>query len=126
MPTRGIRNLSFDYGLEEVRPTEKIDRARLPASGDLPPSSERPSSMQEDLVRLPSYTDAVDEFVRPMIADTSICRPQRYNKLLDEAEEALIEMESDDPELKALMKVLEDHSDMRDLLHYYLQSLLNA
>jgi hypothetical protein len=124
-----ISRLDFQYGLEEVSPLRPADHAGLPTGGALQPSNEGPASRVEELVAAPSFAGAIDEFVRPQIADLGICRPERFAALLAEARE-ILQHQGDaaaggaaSPEL---VDVLERQDGLRDLLGYYVQSLLSA
>lgn len=129
MPTSRIRPLDFNHGLEDIEPFDQgVDRPRLPPSEMLQPSRQGPASPVEELIRAHSFSDALDASIRPAIADLSICRPERYNRLLAEAQNILGEIgqRSGDPDIDGLCAVLDQQGDLRDLLGYYLQSLLNA
>ena len=129
MPADRIPSLNFRYGLEDVTPVTPPDRAVLPTGGSLKPTDSGPGSQVEELVGAPSFSTAIDDFIRPQIADLAICRPERFATLLEEAHEILKRRgheaggsdASDD-----LMAVLERQDGLRDLLGYYVQSLLSA
>lgn len=125
MPTSRIGSLHFDYGIEDIVPVEKVKTDRLPDSGNLLPSHEGMSSHVEELVRANSFEDTIDAFINPEIANAAICRPERYNALLRDVEESVSDDE-DDPDLRNLAKVLKHQGELRGLLQYYVQSLLNA
>jgi hypothetical protein len=129
MPTSRIRPLDFNHGLEDVEPfQQEVDRPRLPPSELLQPSTQGPASPIEELLKTRSFGDALDSSIRPAINDLSICRPERYGRLLAEAQEILGEAgeRTGDPDIDGLSAVLDRQSGLRDLLGYYLQSLLNA
>jgi hypothetical protein len=129
MPAPRIPSLNFRYGLEDVTPVApSSERAVLPTGGNLQPTDGGPASEVEELVRAPSFATAIDDFIRPQIADLAICRPERFATLLDETRDILERRAhqegggaNDD-----LMDVLERQDGLRDLLGYYVQSLLSA
>jgi len=128
VPTSRIGPLDFNHGLEDVEPFQATDRPSLPPSELLQPSNQGPASPIEELVRANSFADTIDACIRPAISDLSICRPERYGALLSEAQNILagVRERSGDPDVDALVGVLERQGQLRDLLGYYLQSLLNA
>ena len=123
-----IRPLDFNHGLEDVEPFQAADQPRLPPSESLQPSTQGPASPIEELIRAHSFADAIDASIRPVIPDLSICRPERYGTLLAEAQDILTEARdrTGDPDIDGLTEVLERQGKLRDLLGYYVQSLLNA
>ena len=129
MPTSRIRPLDFNHELEDIAPLGETDRAVLPQSEQLRPSTQGPDSPIEELISAHSFADTIDACIRPAIADMSICRPERYGALLAEAQDILDQARrggGDDPDIQGLVEVLDRQSDLRDLLGYYMQSLLNA
>jgi hypothetical protein len=129
MSTSRIRPLDFNHGLEDIEPfQQEFDRPRLPPSELLQPSTQGPASPVEELLKARSFGDALDHSIRPAINDLSICRPERYGRLLTEAQEILAEAgaRTGDPDIDGLCAVLDHQGHLRDLLGYYLQSLLNA
>jgi hypothetical protein len=129
MPSSRIRPLDFNHGLEDVEPfQQEVDRPRLPPSELLQPSIQGPASPIEELIKARSFGDALDSSIRPAINDLRICRPEHYGRLLAEAREIVGEAgeRSGDPDIAGLGAVLDHQGELRDLLGYYLQSLLNA
>lgn len=123
-----IPNLNFRYGIEDVEPVStKSERAVLPTGGTLQPTDGGTPSEVEELVRAPSFTTVIDEFIRPQISDLAICRPERFASLLAETREILDRGgSSDDAANAGLVDVLDRQDGLRDLLGYYVQSLLSA
>lgn len=129
MPAPRIPSLNFRYGLEDVTPVVPTDRAVLPTGGNLQPTDGGPASEVEELVKAPSFATAIDDFIRPQIADLAICRPERFAALLDETREILKRHGHEAGSADAsddLVAVLERQDGLRDLLGYYVQSLLSA
>jgi hypothetical protein len=128
MPTSRIGPLDFNHGLEDVEPVQDTGRPVLPPTESLRPSTQGPSSPVEELIRARSFADTIDACIRPVVSDLSICRPERYGALLAEAQDivARARQGSDDPDMDGLAAVLERQGELRDLLGYYVQSLLDA
>lgn len=129
MPASRIPSLNFQYGLEDVTPVVSSDRTVLPTGGNLQPTDGGPASEVEDLVRVASFSTAIDDFVRPQIGDLAICRPERFAALLDETRDILKRHGHEAGSGAAtddLVSVLDRQDGLRDLLGYYVQSLLSA
>ncbi|MEM7021565.1 MAG: hypothetical protein AAF637_03135 [Pseudomonadota bacterium] len=124
-----IRPLDFREGLEDVRPVEDRDRQRLPPPEQLQPSARGPASPIEELIDAETFDNAIDSCIEPDIIDMSVCRPERYDALLAESQQILAETlrkRGSDPDLDGLAAVLHRQKELRGLLRYYVQSLLNA
>jgi hypothetical protein len=129
VPNFHIGPLDFSNGLEDVAPARQDEHLGLPKSELLQPSRHGPASPVEELIGVSSFADAIEASIQPPIADMSICRPERYGALLAEAQDLLAATRrrtGSNAEIDELVSVLDRQNELRDLLGYYVQSLLSA
>lgn len=125
-------NFNFNVGLENIATTRGAPEVGLPKPALLQPSEDQMESVLAKIFNTPTFQDTLLNYLKPHITSRAILSPVLYSQLGPEVKlklRQLIKLASSKKSKKKLEdadNLLEEESQLRDLLITYLHTLHQA
>lgn len=127
-----IRNTPFpmDRGIEKILRSEDESIAESGPVAEISPAFSPVKPRLEQLYPLPNLEEYLNEELRPLPTGASLLLPNRFERALRDAMDALLAAEGEDPRnahvFRRARKLMGEQASLRDLVRMYRSALLKG
>jgi hypothetical protein len=125
----GTTPFPMDRGIEKILRAEE-ERVDTGPVGELTPAFSPVKPRLEQLFSMPNLEDYIAAELAPSIVEASVLLPSKFERALNDAVEALLAAEEEDPRnahaFRRARKLMGEQSTLRELVRMYRSALLKG